>query len=84
MQTSQWLHLMAAVKEIHREMAKLHRKVDEMRQELKGLERTTYNFVIHESPHETGEEETESESESESDDSIQSAPATVSYERVEA
>ena len=65
--------LLAALKELHHEISAVRKEIDELKDEVKVMERAGGNvqFVI-----QPEEDETSSEC-----DSVQSAPATVSYER---
>lgn len=66
------MHVIAALKEMHREILALRKDIDELRDDVKTMERGGgIQFVVRE-PEGSSEEESESES-------VQSAPATVSY-----
>ena len=73
--------LLAALKELHRELSALRGEINELKDEVKVMERGGggIQFVIRP---EGEEDESESDRDSESEcDSVQSAPPTVSYDR---
>lgn len=68
-------HVLAAVKELHRELQALRSDIDEVKDELKVLERGGNIQIVL-----PGEgDESSSDEESSECESVQSAPATVSY-----
>lgn len=76
---SDMFHLMAILKQMHKEIDELKQMVDELREDVK----VSGSIQLVLNPAFDGEEEGSGESDSESDGSVsvQSAPATVSYER---
>lgn len=73
--TSEVVPLVAAVKELHREILALRKDIDELRDEVKTMSSDNgIQFVL------GGNEEEETDSDSNSSvESVQSAPATLSF-----
>lgn len=73
--TSEVVPLVAAVKELHREILALRKDIDELRDEVKTMSSDNgIQFVL------GGDEEEETDSDSDSSvESVQSAPATLSF-----
>ena len=69
------VHVLAALKEVHREILALRKDVDELRDEVKVSERGNGIQIVFDRP--TGAGESESDSDLESVHSVHSAPATM-------
>ena len=74
--------LLAALKEMHRDLQALRKEIDELNDEVRVMQHTGGNvqYVINLDSAEQNDE-TDCSSSSSECDSVQSAPATVSYER---
>ena len=74
--------LLAALKEMHRDLQALRKEIDELKDEVRVMQHTGGNvqYVINLDSAEQNDE-TDCNSSSSECDSVQSAPATVSYER---
>lgn len=77
---SDLIPLLAALKQMHGELQNLRYEIDKLRDDVKVMDRGVGNVHFTFGEHESDEDES-SDSDSSECASVQSAPATVSYER---
>ena len=73
--------LLAALSELHRELKSLRKDIEELKDEVRVMERGGSNIQFVIQPEDLNEDEEDGEDNFSECDSVQSAPATVSYER---
>ena len=74
-------HLMAAIKELHRDIEAMRKDIDELRDDVKASGMNPFQALLNGLNNE--EDDDAEETDDDESESVHSAPATVSYEREE-